>query len=138
MSGGVEAVPSDHDLGRANRCDGGSGAFGHAQDLLECLHVTHRVVDGIVVVDGPPEPLPALRVAPVPVESGPEVADAAGGVPERVIQPGPVEHAGYPLPVVGRVVAHEYRARVTEVLAQPGREAPSDFRVGREALADDA
>src|ERR1700733_15051215 len=47
-----------------------SGFLGQAQDLLERLHVAHRVVDGIVVMDGPSEPLPALGVAPVPVEAG--------------------------------------------------------------------
>lgn len=78
------------------RKTGGSGAFGHAQDLLECLHVPHRVVDGIVVMGRLPESLPALRVAPVSVEAGPEVADAAARVPERVIHPGAIEHAGKP------------------------------------------
>ena len=56
-----------------------SGFFGQAQDFLECLYVSHRVVDGIVVVGCPSQALPALGVAPVPV-----VADAAGRVPERV------------------------------------------------------
>src|SRR5947209_11212727 len=87
---------------------------------------------------GSPEPLPALGLAPVPVEASPEVADAAAGVAERVIHSGPVEQAGYPLPVVGRVVAHEDRPPVTEMPPEPGREAFSDVLIGRQALADDA
>src|SRR5689334_24274820 len=95
-------------------------------------------MDGIVIMGGPPEPLPALGLAPVPVEAGPEVADPAAGVAERVVHPGPVEHARYPLPVVGRVVAHEHGPGAAEVLPEPGCEAPGDFLVGRQALADDA
>src|SRR5689334_11114058 len=86
----------------------------------------------------PPVPLPALCVAPVPVEAGPEVADAAAGVSGWVVHPGPVEHASYPLPVVGRVVAHEDRMAVAEVLSEPGRKTLSDFLVSRYALAGDA
>src|SRR5215475_13815834 len=80
---------------------------GDAQDLVERLDVAHRVVDRVVVVGGPPEPLPALRFGPVAVQSGPEITDAPGGVAERIVHPGPVEQAGYPLPVVSRVVADE-------------------------------
>src|ERR1700745_3833469 len=86
----------------------------------------------------PSEPLPALCVAPVPVEAGPEVADAAARVPEWVLHSGPIEHASYPLPVVGRVVAHENMPRVTEVLSDPWREALGNFLISRYALADDA
>src|SRR5215469_18649761 len=124
-------------LGRMRRRDrrigGGDLLLGppeslrYAQDLFECLYVSHRVVDGIVVVGCLPEPLPGLRLAPVAVEAGPEVADAAAGVAERVVHPGPVEHAGYPLPVVGGIVAHEDRAAAAEVIKEPGREALGDF-----------
>jgi len=109
-----------------------------AQDLLECLHVPHRVVDGIVVMGCPSEPLPALCLAPVAVEAGPEVADAAAGVPERIGHSSPVEHASYPLPVVGRVVAHKDRPAVADVPLEPGRAALGNFPIGRDALADDA
>ena len=76
----------------------------------------------------PSKPLPALCVAPVPVETGPEVADAAAGVPEWIVHSSPIEHAGYPLPVVGRVVAHKDRPAAAEVLPEPGRETLSNFR----------
>src|SRR6516225_5639811 len=85
-----------------------------------------------------PELLPALCVAPVPVQAGPEVADPAAGVPEWVVHPSPVEHARYPLPVVGRVVAHEDRPPVSQVLPQPGRETLGNVLISRYALADDA
>src|SRR6185437_2240951 len=85
-----------------------------------------------------PQSFPALCVAPVPVQAGPEVADAAAGVPERVVHSGPVEHARYPLPVVGRVVAHEDRRAVAEVPLEPGRETLRNFLIGRYARADDA
>src|SRR5690242_17636767 len=87
---------------------------------------------------GPPEPLPALCLAPVPVEAGPEIADPAARVPERVVHSGPVEHAGYPLPVVGGVVAHEDGPGAAEVLPEPGREALGDFLISGQAFADDA
>src|SRR5689334_11523763 len=89
-------------------------------------------------MDCPPEPLPALGVAPVPVEAGPEVADAAARVPEWIVHPSSIEHASYPLPVVGRVVAHEDRTAVAEVLSEPGRKILSNFLVSRYALAGDA
>src|SRR5215469_16132331 len=113
-------------------------ALRYAQDLVECFHVPHRVVDGIVVMGCPSEPLPALRLAPVPVEAGPEIADAAAGVSEWIIHSSAVEHASYPLPVVGRVVADKDRPPVAEVLPEPGSEAPGNLEVGRDPLADDA
>ena len=100
----------------------------HAQDLLECLHVPHRIIDRIVVMGCPSKPLPALCVAPVPVGTGPEVTDAAARVPEWIVHSSPIEHAGYPLPVVGRVVAHKDRPAAAEVLPEPGRETLSNFR----------
>src|SRR5215475_15227994 len=103
----------------------------HEQDLLECLHVPHRVVDRIVVMGRPPEPLPALGLAPVPVEAGPEVADAAARVPERIVHSSPVEHASYPLPVVGGVVADKDRRAVAEVVLEPGRKTLGNFLIGR-------
>ena len=102
---------------------------------IEGLGVPERVVEGIMVMGCPAEPLPALGVAPVPVEAGPEVADAATGVPEWVVQPGPVEHGGDPLPVEGGVVADEYRPPDAEVILEPGREPRGDLRVGRQAPA---
>src|SRR5215467_7293294 len=110
----------------------------HAQDLVERFHVPHRVVDGIVVMGRTSEPLPALGLAPVPVEAGPEIADAAARVPEWIVHSSPIEHASYPLPVVGRVVAHKDRPAVAEVLLEPGRKTFSNFLIGRYALADDA
>src|SRR5258708_16603016 len=86
----------------------------------------------------PSEALPALCVVPVPVEAGPEVADAAARVPEWIVHSSPIEHASYPLPVVGRVVAHKDRPAVAEVLLEPGRKTLSNFLIGRCALADDA
>src|SRR5258708_3364490 len=88
----------------------------------------------------PSEPLPALRVAPVPVEAGPEIADAAAGVPEWIIHSSPIEQASDPLPVVGRVVAHKNSPPFAEGLLEPGRKAFSNFYffVGRHPLADDA
>src|SRR5207248_984914 len=74
----------------------------------------------------------------VPVEAGPEVADPAARVPERVVHSGPVEHSGYPLPVVGRVVAHEDGPGTAEVFPEPGREALGDFLISRYAFTDDA
>src|SRR5215467_14783576 len=108
----------------------------HAQDLVERFHVPHRVVDGIVVMGRTSEPLPALGLAPVPVEAGPEIADAAARVPERIIHSSPIEHASYPLPVVGRIVAHKDRPTVAEVPLEPGSKALSNVYVGRDALAD--
>src|SRR5215471_16067517 len=110
----------------------------HAQDLLECFRVPHRVVDGIMVMGCPSEPLPALCVAPVPVEACPEVADAAARVPEWIVHSSPIEHASYPLPVVGRVVAHKDRPAVAEVLLEPGRKTLGNLLVCRYAIADDA
>src|SRR5258708_36048948 len=87
----------------------------HPHDRVERLDIPHRVVDGIVVMGCPPEPLPALRVAPVPVEAGPEVTDAAARVPEWIVHSSAVEHASYPLPVVGGIVAHKDKAFVVPV-----------------------
>src|SRR5215472_11590687 len=112
-------------------------ALHHAHDLVERLGIPHRVVDGIVVMGCPPEPLPALRVAPVPVEAGPEVADTAARVPEWIVDSSPIEHAGDPLPVVGGVVAHEDGPSAAQVILEPGREPLGDFRVGCEAGAND-
>jgi DNA-binding Lrp family transcriptional regulator len=109
----------------------------HAQDLLECLHVSHRVVDGIVVMGCSPEPLPALRVAPVLVEAGPEVANAPAGVTEWIVHSRPIEHAGYPLPVVGGIVTDKDRPTVADVLFEPGRKALGNFLIHRYSLADD-
>src|SRR5580693_1201027 len=89
-------------------------------------------------MDRSSKPLPALCVAPVPVEPGPEVADAPARVPERIVHPRPIEHASYPLPVVGGVVAHKDRAAVAEALVQPGRKTLGNFLICRSALADDA
>src|SRR5580700_4914433 len=86
----------------------------------------------------PSKPLPALCVGPVPVEAGPEIADAAARVPEWIVHPSPIEHASYPLPVVGGVVAHKDRAAVAEVLFEPGRKPLGNFLICRHALADDA
>src|SRR5215471_13875116 len=85
----------------------------------------------------PSEPLPALSVAPVPVESGPEVADPAAGVPEWIVDTSAIEHASDPLPVVGGIVADEDRPPAAQMILEPGRESLSDFGVGREPSADD-
>ncbi len=90
-----------------------------------------------MVVDGLPEPLPALGVAPVAVDAGPEVADPAAGVAERVVHPGPVEHPGDPLPVVGGIVTDEDRPARAEVPVQPGGEVLRYLPVGGDPRADE-
>src|SRR5262249_44544959 len=89
-------------------------------------------------MDCSPELLPALRFGPVPIEASPEVADAAAGVPEGIVQARSIEHAGYPLPVVGRVVTDKDRAPASQMLPEPGREAFRDVVVGRDTRADNA
>src|SRR5215831_17556825 len=108
----------------------------HAHDLVERLDIAHRVVDGIVVMGCPSEPFPALCVAPVPVEAGPEVTDAPGGVPEWIVESSAIEHSSDPLPVVSGIVADKDRPPAAQVISEPGSESPGDFGVRREAFAD--
>src|SRR5262249_38113920 len=103
---------------------------------VERLDIAHRVVDGIVVMGCPPEPFPALCIAPVPVEASPEVTDAPGGVPEWVVDSSAIEHASDPLPVEGGIAADKDRPPAAQVIGQPRRESPGDFGVRREASAD--
>jgi hypothetical protein len=49
----------------------------------------------------------------------------------RVVHFSLIEHASYPVPVVGRVIAHEDRPPVTEVLPEPGRRTLSNFLISR-------
>jgi len=109
----------------------------HAHDLVERLDITHRVVDRIVVMGCPSEPLPALSIAPVPVEAGPEVADPAARVPEWIVDSSAIEHASDPLPIVGGIVADEDGPPAAQVILEPGRESRGDLGVGREPSADE-
>src|SRR3990167_4636884 len=68
------------------------------------LSVSECVVDRVMIVFGPPQTLPLLCVAKVANQSSVEVADAAAGVPERVLAEIPPEVEVDPLEVVGRVV----------------------------------
>src|SRR5688500_12142511 len=51
----------------------------------ERLSVAERVVDGMMIVLGPPQALPLLRAAEVADQASVEVGDTAAGVPERVL-----------------------------------------------------
>src|SRR6266498_12631 len=109
------------------------------QDVSVRLHVSHGVVDRVVVVRGLAEPLPRLGVGPVTLHSGPEVADPAPRVTERVDQPSAVEHPRDPHEVPRGVVGDEHGPVTQFTLvaqgAQPGCERARHLRVGGDPLA---
>src|SRR5215469_8225949 len=95
-------------------------------DVLECLYVSHSVMHGIVVVRRLPKAFPRLRLAPVPLQTSPEVADTSGGMAKWILQTRSVEGSIDPLVVIGGVIADEDRAIFAQFL-QPTHEIVHDL-----------
>src|SRR5215475_12505067 len=82
-------------------------------------------MDGVVIVWRHPVALPLLGIAPIAIQTGPEVANAPCRMAEGILEARRVEGGVDPLEVVGGVVTDKDRTALAQAV-EPAHEAGHD------------